>query len=485
MIKPINFFTVQAAVLLWLLGFLATGLKAQGFERAVPIGVEHTPWRSVENVRRIGDSTLLIGLRYTSVNSSWRYKVLYNIESGAFGPKMFVQGRGLNMAFGGSYNSLIEWPGQRYIDVRMDTVQRPHLYLSDLKRAFSIDTILDHKLGSWNFSGYQNKQYGLLANCPNQDCASAHFQADSLFLVELEDLNTELGIRYLDTFLLPFTINRPGIFIYHQDNRLEFFNEESRMVFKRNHSLADSVYPYQSGFYIKHRGSAGVTTFLDGEYKLVKDTLGATECLIRRDRFGNTHIHAKYTEPEKNREIVLRKVDWHANDFEQAGIVNLCYYDYRSATYWAFRMSGSEILAETPFRTKHRLFWPYSILSNMDGSFIIGGRVYNKSASSDESYAHFIKVDPYGRTTELLQEQSFSLSFSSRFNSLKVFYDGKSETLQLKLLNSQGQLIQECDFFKYDLVYLTTESRGVYVVQLWDEQGRFLGQQRIVKGRKL
>ncbi|QNR24320.1 hypothetical protein [Croceimicrobium hydrocarbonivorans] len=150
--------------------------------------------------------------------------------------------------------------------------------------------------------------------------------------------------------------------------------------------------------------------------------------------------------------------------------------------YWLFfRFEDSKI---THFQKIARAKLPNAffraVLSTSKGGFYIGANRLTKGLDGKDSLI-LIYLDPQGRTSVLQPGEAFNLHYDSQNNQLKIFYPKPEAKLKYRIIDASGRAMQEGDFTVYEGLSLGPWQAAVYYLQLWEEDGNYIGQQSFLK----
>jgi len=469
--------SLQIALLLF--GGLLSG---QVKEYTIPAGPEHAHDRRLVSIDSLEPGILELGFDYHSYLDpqsayTWHYKALYYYEQDSLGPIKWVHGLGIHQPFPSSFNNLVRVRPHAYISTSLDSNLRHQFRFSQLANnqpflAFSSAL----SAGSWNYHGEEN--LGFLSNCDSVKSSQQNYAADTLYLSQLKTDASDLGLIIRDTFALPFSIHSPGIFIYHDSSRMELFVDQKRLLFNKSGLVSDSILEISSAYYLRNKDYRNHQKFINGELLRVADSLDAKYVYVRRDRFGNLDEVQRIYLPQ-SRPIYIWE-DQFAAEFQPGGIVNNGIHAIELGLYILNRMKGEQVLQQSVYRPQDWSFCPQSAYSFADGTFLLGG--YIETVEGQQRFAHLVRIGPWSDDQAQFERNlSFQISFHNYSNTLRIFYEGGTETIHYRVTDIQGREIQSGECPHWELLQVKTLSRGVYHLQLWDSQNRYLGQRSFVK----
>lgn len=338
---------------------------------------------------------------------------------------------------------------------------------------------------TFNLQQHQNKRYCLLGNVNLDRYISGRDRPDSLFLAEVYRRADTLSFKVVDTFALALPINKPGTFIYHADHRIEYFNDSLRYVFNRDAVNADTIEVYKHSFYTEAliEDSYGAFSIaktrnnriLNGLYKVVYDSLNYNLLRTYTDRFDQTRIVNALQLPDYCLNLSPGERLYPLPVFQKDTVVCLSVHQEEIRNLRLLRYEGSNLVKETSFQLPP-YFKPRSMHSLSDGSFVIGGSREFKNTWNNSFFdrASLIIIDPQGRSSILQGTEIFNLHYNSSENTLQVFYEDQLY-LDYRIVDASGRSMKSGSMRVARGIALGDWRTGIYYIQLWTDQGAFIG----------
>lgn len=343
---------------------------------------------------------------------------------------------------------------------------------------------------TFNLQQHQNKWYCLLGNVNLDDYKNGIERPDSLFLTEVTMRADSLSYMVVDTFALPLSIRKPGTFIYHTNHRIEYINDSMRYVFNRDAIDADTIEVYKNSFFTEALSEDSYGAFyiaktrnkriLNGLYKVVYDSLNYDLLRTHTDRFNQTRLVNALRLPDYCLNLGPGERFYPLPVFQQDSVVCLSVYQEEVDVLRLLRYEGSDLVKETSFQLPPK-FWPMSMRSLKNGSFVIGGSMeLGNRWNTSYSRASLIIIDPQGRSSILQGAETFNLHYNTTKNTLQVFYEDQ-EYLEYRILDVSGRSMKNGRMRVARGVSLGDWRTGVYYLQLWTDQGAYLGTRSFLK----
>lgn len=487
-----------------ILGFLLFCFQiwGQGFERTFHLNDPRLiGFDRVDKIESINEEAWLLSTGYyrNDTTGQWRigsyiYKSLYYPHLDSLGtPKLFYN-------WGGGSGISQEWNQVQELRFKQNYLVSVQFYNAYPFHDFMHGSLRDASYSGFTYSSffaacfryeYYNGEYlGLFATTTLKEYQDGLNEADTLLLVKLGIRADTVFHEVLDTFALEQAIVQPGTFIYHSHKRIEYFNDSLRYVFSRGNFNADTFQVQKFPFYTPNNSFSREALFnsamrrdrllKEGQYRITYDSLGYNILQTHLNRFGQKKVVHAFNLPAYAKDLPAEKVLHPWPTFQNDSVVNVCVLDQASNRLNLIRYVQGVIVKELSYQAPER-FKIESIASLEDGSFILGGGTeYPGWRGSTYTKAALIKVDPTGRSTILVGEEEFNLHYNSIENTLQVFYEDQ-EYLDYRILDVAGRSMKKGRMRVARGIPLGDWRTGIYYLQLWTEQGAFIGTKSFLK----
>lgn len=485
----------------WILGFFlfASQIWGQGFVRSF----EEPGLLYVSDMDSLGPDLWRLSLRYqwsgTGPDNGYTSHALFNPSSQVLGPIKRVSEMSSNIG-SGFYRLPIEYFSPNWTILLGTHRHHPFTTASwvDLKdTAEQIWVYLPNMAVSLNWElGQNDSVFGLYNRLDYQSLRANDSKGTEYFYLSLMTKDSE-KLQILDSFRLKADIYAPGTFLLDEDNRgFEYINDSLHYHYSRGKVEPDTFY-VDTGFY--YGGSkqsyetadyftANFLTYKNRRYgKLRREENPSGYQVFRMFEDGSEELIRNIRYPHSD-QAILNRTNWLSQDYrisEQPNGVNcITYQSDERDTLFLVRIANNQILKSRLFvRESNSDFELIKAHSFADGSFLLMGLVNYSLIPWQGSGAdgHLIYIDPEGRTTYLSGDEAFNIHFDPATSSVKVFHDNLSARLSYRIVDASGRSMQEGKFQPYEGISLGDWKSGVYYLQLWTNQGAYLGQQSFIR----
>lgn len=212
-----------------------------------------------------------------------------------------------------------------------------------------------------------------------------------------------------------------------------------------------------------------------GIYREVKDTLGLIKLTWIEGPNGPFNLRPFYIPDDLG-----DNQTYGAGNYQSDSVYNYYSLDADSSYYTLVRFEGGE--------ERHRSRFPFdvpatfelsSLSSRADGSFYLSGLQNCENPYGWDSWAeaYLIRVDKNGFIETLNPGERFALHWEREAQRLKIFYADGLARLDYRIVDASGRQMQSGAFQAYEGIRLGDWREGIYYVQLWTEEGSFIGEE--------
>lgn len=295
----------------------------------------------------------------------------------------------------------------------------------------------------------------------------------------------------LDTFRFPFSPALNSYLVYHQtEKQFELIHDSLRATFNRGEGdlinfqeqkdwfwqKAKQAFPddaWQRNKRLKELRLAG------GVYREVKDTLALIKLSWIEGPNGPFKLRPFYIPDD-----LRSNQSGGTGSYQSDSVYNYYSINADSSYYTLVRYEDGQ--------ERHRSRFPFNVpatfrLSNLssraDGSFYLSGLINYENPAGWDSWAeaYLIRVDKNGYIETLNPNEPFALHLEMEAQRLKVFYTYGLAHLSYRIIDASGRQIQAGNFQAYEGIQLGDWGTGIYYLQLWNNEGSYLGQQSFLK----
>lgn len=356
--------------------------------------------------------------------------------------------------------------------------------------SFSWEAI-DTMAASLNWQFQQDSVFALFGSKSISQWNANRIGSDTLLLVHIKRPNKQMQV--LDTFLLNEPFLSPGIFIMQDDAKgFEYINEDIHYHFQRGKQIADSFYidrgPYFEGpkqdstrnasFDLNHKT---YLNYANGKRRIVRDSLGA-DLLVVEELLNGKEIICKTIYLPPNKQYADGNFLY---NIQQGDVCSYAFFDEAKINFELYRMDGSQLKSQQSYKLPSNSdFQIWQIESFSDGSFLLMGEIDRglSPGYDDWSKAHFVYLDPSRNQLLVNSTEAFNVHLSPNSTQLSVFYPLGKAQLQFRILDASGRSLQEGSFIAQEGISIGDWRPGIYYLQLWNNDGAYLGQQSFLKG---